>query len=123
MQRVMKGFGYALVIGLPIGFIMGFSSTCEKVLSPVIDSVRQVPIMSWVPLTIVWFGIGDGPTIFLIAFSGIFSIVLNTIHGVRTISKDYYNAAKVWGHLHLLYLRMLYSQQPFLIYLQELDLQ
>lgn len=97
MQRVMKGFGYALVIGLPIGFIMGFSSTCEKVLSPVIDSVRQVPIMSWVPLTIVWFGIGDGPTIFLIAFSGIFSIVLNTIHGVRTISKDYYNAAKSMG--------------------------
>lgn len=76
---------------------MGFSNTCEKVLSPVIDSVRQVPIMSWVPLTIVWFGIGDGPTIFLIAFSGIFSIVLNTIHGVRTISKDYYNAAKSMG--------------------------
>ncbi len=49
---------------------MGFSKTFERVLSPVVDSVRQVPIMAWVPLTIVWFGIGDGPTIFLIAFSG-----------------------------------------------------
>lgn len=97
MSRVIKGFVYALIFGLPIGLIMGFSKTCERILSPVIDSVRQVPIMSWVPLTIVWFGIGDGPTIFLIAFSGIFSIILNTIQGVRTISKDYYNAAKSMG--------------------------
>ncbi len=70
LQRVLKGFMYALLFGLPIGFIMGFSKTFERVLSPVVDSVRQVPIMAWVPLTIVWFGIGDGPTIFLIAFSG-----------------------------------------------------
>lgn len=84
--RVLKGFMWALAFGLPIGFIMGFSKTAENVLSPVIDSVRQVPIMAWVPLTIVWFGIGDGPTIFLIAFSGVFPIILNTIHGVKPIS-------------------------------------
>ncbi len=87
---------YALLFGLPIGFIMGFSKTFERVLSPVVDSVRQVPIMAWVPLTIVWFGIGDGPTIFLIAFQG-FPIILNTIQGVRAISKDYYNAARSMG--------------------------
>lgn len=97
LQRVLKGFLCALGIGLPIGLIMGFSITSEKVLSPMIDSVRQVPIMAWVPLTIVWFGIGDGPTIFLIAFAGIFPIILNTIQGVRAISKDYYNAARSMG--------------------------
>jgi ABC-type nitrate/sulfonate/bicarbonate transport system permease component len=97
LQRVLKGFMYALLFGLPIGLIMGFSSTFEKLFSPAVDSARQVPIMAWVPLTIVWFGIGDGPTIFLIAFAGVFPIILNTIQGVRSISKDYYNAAKSMG--------------------------
>lgn len=97
LQRVLKGFMYALLFGLPLGLIMGFSSTFEKLFSPAVDSARQVPIMAWVPLTIVWFGIGDGPTIFLIAFAGVFPIILNTIQGVRSISKDYYNAAKSMG--------------------------
>lgn len=97
LQRVLKGFLYALIFGLPIGLIMGFSTRFESILSPVVDSVRQVPIMSWVPLTIVWFGIGDGPTIFLIAFAGVFPIILNTIQGIRSISKDYYNAARSMG--------------------------
>ncbi len=97
LQRVLKGFGYAMLFGLPIGLCMGFSNTFEKLFSPVVDSARQVPIMAWVPLTIVWFGIGDGPTIFLIAFAGVFPIILNTIQGVRSISKDYYNAARSMG--------------------------
>ena len=97
LQRVLKGFMYAMLFGLPLGLIMGFSSSCEKLFSPLVDSARQVPIMAWVPLTIVWFGIGDGPTIFLIAFAGVFPILLNTIQGVRSISKDYYNAAKSMG--------------------------
>lgn len=53
--------------------------------------------MAWVPLTIVWFGIGDGPTVFLIAFSGLFTIILNTVAGVQSINKDFYNAARSMG--------------------------
>lgn len=97
MSRVLKGFAYAMVFGLPIGIMMGFSKTVERAISPVVDSARQIPIMSWVPLTIVWFGIGDGPTVFLIGFSSIFPIILNTIQGIRNISKDYYNAARSMG--------------------------
>lgn len=97
MSRVLKGFAYAMAFGLPIGILMGFSKTVERALSPVVDSARQIPIMSWVPLTIVWFGIGDGPTVFLIGFSSIFPIILNTIQGIRSISKDYYNAARSMG--------------------------
>lgn len=97
LNRVLKGFLYAMAVGLPIGFVMGFSKMAEKLMGGFIDSVRQVPIMAWVPLTIVWFGIGDGPTIFLIAFSGIFPVILNTVQGVRSISKDYYHAARSMG--------------------------
>jgi len=97
MHRVMKGFLVALLVGVPLGYIMGLSQTAEKMLSGIIDSVRQVPIMAWVPLTIIWLGIGDGPTIFMIALSGIFPVILNTIQGVKNISKDYYNAARSMG--------------------------
>ena len=97
MKRVLQGFLYAMVIAVPLGFLMGYFKLAEKLIGGFIDSIRQVPIMAWVPLTIVWFGIGDGPTIFLIAFSGIFPIILNTIEGVQGISKDYYNAARSMG--------------------------
>jgi len=97
LRRVLTGFLYALLIGIPLGFLMGYSKVALHILEPLIDSVRQVPIMAWVPLTIVWFGLGDGPTIFLIAFAGVFPIILNTIAGVQGISNDYYNAARSMG--------------------------
>ena len=80
-----------------LGIIMGYSPRLLQWMSPFINSLRQVPIMAWVPLAIVWFGIGDGPTLFLIAFSGVFTIILNTIAGVQDISKDFYNAARSMG--------------------------
>lgn len=97
MRRVLTGSLYAFLIGFPLGMLMGYWPPFMKAMSPFMNSLRQVPIMAWVPLAIVWFGIGDGPTIFLIAFSGIFTIILNTISGVQEISKDYYHAAKSMG--------------------------
>lgn len=97
LKRVFIGVVYALIIGVPLGFMMGYSRTFMEMMDPVIDSVRQVPIMAWVPLTIVWFGLGDGPTIFLITFSGVFPLILNTVAGVQGISKDYYHAARSMG--------------------------
>lgn len=97
MRRVLTGSLYAFLIGFPLGMLMGYWPKFMRALSPFMNSLRQVPIMAWVPLAIVWFGIGDGPTIFLIAFSGIFTIILNTISGVQDISKDYYHAARSMG--------------------------
>lgn len=97
MQRVIKGFLVALGIGIPLGYIMGLSRVAEVMLGGIVDSIRQVPVMAWIPLTIIWLGIGDGPTIFMIAISGIFPVILNTIEGVQNISKDYYNAARSMG--------------------------
>ena len=97
MRRVLTGCLIAFVIGYPLGMLMGFFPKTLQTLSPFINSLRQVPIMAWVPLAIVWFGIGDGPTVFLIAFSGIFTIILNTVAGVQDISRDFYNAARSMG--------------------------
>lgn len=64
MRRVLTGVLYACLIGFPIGLLMGYSPKLMKAIAPFINSLRQVPIMAWVPLSIVWFGLGDGPTIF-----------------------------------------------------------
>lgn len=97
MRRVLTGVLYACLIGFPIGLLMGDSPKLMKAIAPFINSLRQVPIMAWVPLSIVWFGLGDGPTIFMIAFSGVFTLILNTIAGVQDISRDYYHAVRSMG--------------------------
>lgn len=97
LRRVATGLGIALLIGMSLGFFMGYSKTVMQLIDPVLGGIRQVPVMAWVPLTIVWFGLGDGPTVFLIALVGTFPILLNTVAGVQSISKDYFNAARTMG--------------------------
>lgn len=97
LRRVLTGVLVACLIGIPIGMLMGYSPVLLKTFAPFINSLRQVPIMAWVPLSIVWFGLGDGPTVFMIAFSGVFTVILNTIAGVQDIGKDYYNAVRSMG--------------------------
>jgi ABC-type nitrate/sulfonate/bicarbonate transport system permease component len=97
MKRVGTGFLIALGIGLPIGYIMGYSKAVLRFFDPLINSFRQVPIMAWVPLTIIWLGLGDGPTVFMIAIAALFPVMLNTVASVQDISPDYYHAARSMG--------------------------
>lgn len=97
LMRVLKGWGLALVFGIPIGIAMGLSPIFDNVFGGIVNSLRQVPMMAWVPLSIIWLGIGDGPTLFMIALNGVFQIIMNTSSGVANISEDYYNAAKSMG--------------------------
>lgn len=97
MRRVLTGVYYATIIGFPLGMIMGYSPLVMRTIAPFINSLRQIPTTSWVPLAIVWFGLGDGPTIFVIMFHAIFTVILNTVAGVQSISSDFYNAARSMG--------------------------
>ena len=97
LKRVFKGFFYAFLFGAPLGLMMGYSDVMNRALSPFVNSARQVPIMAWVPLSIVWFGLGDGPTVFMITFTGIFTVIINTINGVHDVDRSYYNAARSLG--------------------------
>jgi NitT/TauT family transport system permease protein len=96
-RRVLLGVFYATLIGFPLGMFMGYSRTAMKTFSPFIAALRQIPMTSWVPLSIVWFGLGDGPSIFVIALIAVFSIILNTVAGVKDISKEYYHAVRSMG--------------------------
>ncbi|MBQ1384385.1 MAG: ABC transporter permease subunit [Firmicutes bacterium] len=97
MRRVLLGTLYGFIIGLPLGMAMGFSPLIMKTLSPFVNAVRQIPTTAWVPLAIIWFGLGDGPTLFVLALHGVFVIILNTAAGVMDINPEYYNAVKSMG--------------------------
>jgi NitT/TauT family transport system permease protein len=97
LRRVGTGIGISVAIALPLGYMMGYFKPFLRFADPIINSMRLIPIMAWVPLTIVWFGLGDAPTVFLIAFSAFFPILLNTIAAVQDISQEYHNAAKSMG--------------------------
>lgn len=97
MRRVAVGVFWGAVIGFPLGVLMGFSKLAMFTIAPFINSLRQIPTMCWVPLAVVWFGLGDGPTIFIIAFQATFNILLATVVAVQEISPDYYNAVRSMG--------------------------
>ena len=97
MSRVVRGWLIAVLVGVPIGMAMGLSKIFKGILGGVVNSLRQIPMMAWVPLSIIWLGIGDGPTLFMIALNGVFQVIMNTSSGVSSIDRDYYNAAKSMG--------------------------
>ena len=96
-RRVFTGVFYAILIGFPLGVLMGYSKLVMRTMAPFINALRQIPITSWIPLAIIWFGLGDGPSIFVITFTAIFSIVLNTVAGVNEIAPEYYHAVRSMG--------------------------
>lgn len=96
-RRVFIGVFYAILIGYPLGVLMGYSRFAMRVTAPFINALRQIPITSWIPLAIIWFGLGDGPSIFVIAFTAVFTIVLNTVAGVNEIAPEYYHAVRSMG--------------------------
>lgn len=97
LTRVLTGSFYGLIIGSVLGLLMGYSEKAMTLLSPFINSVRQIPIMAWVPLSIIWFGLGEGPTIFMIFMAAVFPLIINTIAGVTDIDRNYFNAARSMG--------------------------
>src|SRR3954453_1082010 len=100
LQLVAKGYVLALVIGTPIGFFLGLSRTFTKTFDPIIQVLRPVSPLAWLPLGLVLFlGAGKNASelgaLFTIAVCAMWPTVLNTAVGVRAIPQDYLNVAKV----------------------------
>jgi len=97
---VAKGYTLALLIGTPIGFLLGLSKTFTKIFDPIIQILRPVSPLAWLPLGLVLFmGAGKNASelgaLFTIAICAMWPTVLNTAVGVRAIPQDYLNVAKV----------------------------
>jgi NitT/TauT family transport system permease protein len=94
---VGQGFLVALAIGFPLGLLTGRFNAMKQVFDPLFNMVRTIPGISWLPLAMVWFGIGSKPTVFLIAVGAFFPIYLNTAIGVKQIPDGLIQAARMLG--------------------------
>jgi sulfonate transport system permease protein len=97
LLRVMLGFALAVIIGIPIGILSGRLSLVSRLLGNTINALRAVPGISWLPLAMVWFGIGIKTTVFLVALAAFFPVYLNTATGARQINPRYYQAGAMMG--------------------------
>lgn len=93
----LSGFLLAIVIGVPLGLIMGWYGLAEAFLKPVFELVRPIPPIAWIPLVVVWFGIGLGAKALIIFFSAFVPCVINAYTGIRLTSATYVNVAKTFG--------------------------
>jgi NitT/TauT family transport system permease protein len=97
LQRTLIGFCLACMTALPIGLLLGWSKRLYLIFDPIIEIIRPISPIAWIPLSILWFGIGEGGKIFIIWLIGFFFIIINTINGVRTINVNLIEAAKTLG--------------------------
>lgn len=94
--RVVAGFFLAVGIGLPLGIAMGWSRRMEN-LSVIIEMIRPIPPLAWIPLAMLWFGIGFQSKVFIIFIGGFFPILSNAFLGVRETPPYLIEAGKVLG--------------------------
>lgn len=87
LLRVLKGFCLAVVIGMPIGILMGMSVAVRNFLHPIFRLFAPIPGAAWVPLAILWFGLGDGAAIFIITMGALSPIITNTLQGVMEVDE------------------------------------
>ena len=93
--RVAYGFFIGIAIGTPLGFLLGVSSTMHRMLDPIIQILRPISPLAWLPLGLVLFQKSEPAALFAIAVCSMWPTVLNTMAGVRAIPQDYWNIAKV----------------------------
>ena len=96
LQRILKGYSLAATIGVFLGVVMGMSRKAERFLSLTFTSLRQIPMMAWVPLLIIWFGIGEESKVAVIFMAAYFPILMNTLSGIRRTDPKLIEVGKMY---------------------------
>lgn len=95
--RVIAGFLIGAALALPLGLLMGASTRIYALFNPLMQILRPIPPIAYIPLAILWFGLGNPPSFFLIAIGAFFPVLMNTIAGVRQVDGIYLRAARNLG--------------------------
>ena len=90
----LLGFSLAVVIGVPLGILMGWYSRVNAILEPFVSALYATPRIALLPLVVIWFGIGLGSKVAIVFLGAVFPILVNTITGVRTINADFVRVAR-----------------------------
>lgn len=97
LMRVGAGYGLALLIGIPLGAFLGWNASAAAAANPVIQLLRPISPLAWIPVAIVLFGVGNVATIFLIFLASLFPVLVATMNGVRNISATHLAAGRNFG--------------------------
>lgn len=95
--RVSWGFFLATLVGVPLGLVAGWNTRAYTALNPIIQALRPISPIAWIPIAILWFGIGDGAGIYLIWLSAFFPITVGSMAAVRNISLVHQRSAQNFG--------------------------
>jgi NitT/TauT family transport system permease protein/taurine transport system permease protein len=94
---VARGFAVAVATGIPLGLLMGWSRRAEALINPIFLLLRPIPALAWIPLAIVWFGLGDTGKVFVIWLTAFVPSVINAFTGVRGVDPVLIAAARTQG--------------------------
>jgi ABC-type nitrate/sulfonate/bicarbonate transport system permease component len=94
LGRIVAGFAIATVLGVALGLACGWFRTLGLILAPVVELLRPIPPLAWIPIAIVWFGLGEPSKIFVIALGAFFPIFTNAYRGLALISPVLFRAAR-----------------------------
>jgi len=97
LMRVGMGFSLAVLVAVPMGLWMGRVEGAFRTLNPVFQILRPISPIAWIPVAILWFGVGNASPVFLIFIAAVFPLIVQTAAGVHTIEKRYLRAAENFG--------------------------
>ncbi|MGE0801852.1 MAG: ABC transporter permease [Lautropia sp.] len=97
LVRVSVGFAIAAAVGIALGVLMGMSRWIDALIGPSLELIRPISPVAWIPLAILWFGLGNGPAWFVIFLAAFFPIVTNAVKGVRSVAVNDLRAAACCG--------------------------
>jgi ABC-type nitrate/sulfonate/bicarbonate transport system permease component len=97
LGRVALGFLGALIVGVTMGMVMGYSRTVRNNLDPIIESFRPIAPMALLPVAILWFGTGTPTALAIVAYAAFFPVLVNTVHGVSRVDRKLVLASQTMG--------------------------
>ncbi|QKV55118.1 ABC transporter permease [Comamonas antarctica] len=97
MARVYGAFALAAAAGIPLGMVIGKNAAIRRVVDPTLQMLRPVPVTAWLPLSMIFFGVGPNAAIFLVFLGAFFPIVINTAFGVKSVEVRLFEAAAMLG--------------------------
>ncbi|HJU21530.1 MAG TPA: ABC transporter permease [Casimicrobiaceae bacterium] len=97
LGRVLVGFVIGAMFGMPLGVLMGFMRPVGRALGPIVDSLRSIAPIAWIPMALLWLGIRGNAALFIVAYAAFFPFVINAAQGARLIDRNLVNAARALG--------------------------
>jgi NitT/TauT family transport system permease protein len=97
LMRVGVGFSLAVLVAVPLGLWLGWVKGAYSTLNPLFQILRPISPIAWIPIAILWFGVGNASPIYLIFISSVFPMIVQTTAGVHTIERRYLRAAENFG--------------------------